>query len=61
MTSRERKDDEAVWVPPFSIPLRRIRPHFWTFSLCFVATLVFYIFVTSSWPKTRTGAKRHRR
>ena len=44
MTSRNR-DDDAAWVSLFSVPLRRIRPHFWTFSACFVATLVFYICV----------------
>ena len=42
MTSRNRNDD-AAWVSLFSVPLHRIRPHFWTFSACFVATLLFYI------------------
>lgn len=45
MTNRNPKDDDAAWVSLFSVPLRRIRPHFWTFSACFVATLVFYICV----------------
>ena len=43
MTNRNRKDDDAAWVSLFSVPLRRIRPHFWMFSVCFVATLIFYI------------------
>lgn len=43
MTNRNRNDHDAAWVSLFSVPLHRIRPHFWTFSACFVATLVFYI------------------
>ncbi len=45
MTNRSRNDDDAAWVSLFSVPLHRIRPHFWTFSACFVATLIFYIVV----------------
>ena len=43
MTNRNPKYDDAAWVSLFSVPLHRIRPHFWTFSACFVATLIFYI------------------
>ena len=43
MTNRNRQDYDAAWVSLFSVPLHRIRPHFWTFSVCFVATLIFYI------------------
>lgn len=45
MTNRNRKDDDAAWVSLFSVPLHRIRPHFWTFSVCFVASLIFYVCV----------------
>ena len=40
--TNHQKNDDAAWVSLFSVPLRRIRPHFWTFSACFVATLIFY-------------------
>ena len=45
MTNRNRKDDDAAWVSLFSVPLRRIRPHFWMPSACFIASLIFYICV----------------
>ena len=45
MNQRNRSNDERQWVSFPSIPLERVRPHFWTFSVCFVATLIFYIFV----------------
>ena len=45
MTNRNPNYDDAAWVSLFSVPLHRIRPHFWTFSACFIATLIFYIVV----------------
>ena len=45
MSNRHPNEDAAAWVSLLSVPLRRIRPHFWTFSVCFVATLIFYIYV----------------
>lgn len=45
MSSRRLNDNVATWVSLLSVPLQRIRPHFWTFSGCFVATLIFYIYV----------------
>lgn len=45
MNQRNRSSDERQWVSFPSIPLERVGPHFWTFSVCFVATLIFYIFV----------------
>ena len=29
----------------FTVPVRRIRPHFWTFSIFFIATTIFYVCV----------------
>ena len=43
MNQRRERRDEAARVSLLSIPVRRIRPHFWTFSVCFVATLIFNI------------------
>ena len=43
MNQRRESRDEAARVSLLSIPVRRIRPHFWTFSVCFVATLIFNI------------------
>lgn len=45
MNERERSDDERQWVSLLGVPAKRVRPHFWTFSVCFVATLIFYIYV----------------
>ena len=58
MNHRRQNDDDADRVAILSVPAKRIRPHFWTFSICFVATLIFYIFVhvviaeNPSWEKT---------
>ena len=43
MNQRRERRDEAARVSLLSIPVRRIRPHFWTFSVCFVASLIFNI------------------
>ena len=43
MNQRRENRDEAARVSLLSIPVRRIRPHFWTFSVCFVASLIFNI------------------
>ena len=43
MNQRRESRDEAARVSLLSIPVRRIRPHFWTFSVCFVASLIFNI------------------
>ena len=45
MNERERSGDERQWVSLLGVPAERVRPHFWTFSVCFVATLIFYIYV----------------
>ncbi|MYC31816.1 MAG: hypothetical protein F4X64_01400 [Chloroflexi bacterium] len=45
MNQRNRRNDERQWMSFPSVPLKRVRPHFWTFSVCFVATLIFYILV----------------
>ncbi|MCY3692591.1 MAG: hypothetical protein OXI54_08630 [Chloroflexota bacterium] len=45
MNQRNRSNDERQWTSFPSVPLERVRPHFWTFSICFVATLIFYTFV----------------
>ena len=45
MNQRNRSNDERQWMSFPSVPLERVRPHFWTFSVCFVATLIFYIIV----------------
>ena len=29
----------------FTVPVRRIRPHFWTFSIFFITTTLFYVYV----------------
>ena len=58
MSHRGRSDNDAERVTILSVPAERIRPHFWTFSVCFVVTLIFYIFVhvmiaeNPSWEKT---------
>lgn len=45
MNQRERGEDHRQWVSILGVPADRVRPHFWTFSFCFVATLLFYIYV----------------
>ena len=45
MNQRERSGDERQWVSFLGVPPERVRLHFWTFSVCFVVTLIFYIFV----------------
>ena len=51
-------DDDAERASIFTVPVRRIRPHFWTFSVFFIATTVFYVYVhaidatISSWQET---------
>ena len=58
MNQRRRNHDDTERVAILSVPAKRIRPHFWTFSICFVVTLIFYIFVhvmiaeNPSWEKT---------
>ena len=55
MNQRNQSGDERQWITFPSVPVERVRPHFWTFSVCFVATLIFYIYVhvvdagNSSW------------
>ena len=44
MNQRERSG-ERQWMSFLGVPAERVRPHFWTFSVCFVATLVFYIYI----------------
>ena len=45
MNQRDRSNEERLWVPFLGVPLERVRPHFWTFSVCFVITLIFYVYV----------------
>ncbi len=45
MNQRERSSDELQWVSFLGVPAERVRPHFWTFSVCFVATLIFYTYI----------------
>ena len=45
MNQRNRSNEERLWVPFLGVPLERVRPHFWTFSVCFVITLIFYVYV----------------
>ena len=53
-----RYDDDAERASIFTVPVRRIRPHFWTFSVFFIATTLFYVYVhaidaaVSSWQDT---------
>ena len=44
MNQRERSG-ERQWVSFLGVPAERVRPHFWTFSVCFVATLIFYTYI----------------
>ena len=45
MNQRDRSNETRLWVPFLGVPLERVRPHFWTFSVCFVITLIFYVYV----------------
>ena len=45
MSRRDRNSDERRWVSFLDVPAERVRPHFWTFTACFVVTLIFYIYV----------------
>ena len=45
MNQRQWNNDERQRGSFLDVPLERVRPHFWTFSVCFVATLIFYVFV----------------
>ncbi|MCY4560614.1 MAG: hypothetical protein OXF79_30470 [Chloroflexi bacterium] len=55
MNDTIRYDDDAERASIFTVPVRRIRPHFWTFSIFFIATTVFHVYVhgiateTASW------------
>ncbi|MDE2788401.1 MAG: hypothetical protein OXL37_17330 [Chloroflexota bacterium] len=58
MNNTIRYDDDAERASIFTVPVRRIRPHFWTFSVFFIATTLFYVYVhaidaaISSWQDT---------
>ena len=58
MNNTIRYDDDAERASIFTVPVRRIRPHFWTFSIFFIATTLFYVYVhaidaaISSWQDT---------
>ncbi len=58
MNDTIRYDDDAERASIFTVPVRRIRPHFWTFSIFFIATTIFYVYVhaidvdTPSWRDT---------
>ena len=60
MSNTIHHDDDAERASIFTVPVRRIRPHFWTFSICFIATTVFYVFIhavdadTPTWRDTPT-------
>lgn len=45
MNNAIRYDDDAERAPIFTVPVRRIRPHFWTFSIFFIVTTLFYVYV----------------
>ena len=45
MKQREKNGDEQQWVSFLGVPAKRVRPHFGTFSVCFVATLIFYTYI----------------
>ena len=45
MSNTIHYDDDGERASIFTVPVRRIRPHFWTFSICFVATTLFYIYI----------------
>lgn len=58
MNNTIRYDDDAERASIFTVPVRRTRPHFWTFSIFFIATTIFYVYVhaidadTPSWRDT---------
>ncbi len=45
MKNTPNYDDDAERASIFTVPVRRIRPHFWTFSVFFIATTIFYVYV----------------
>ena len=45
MTERNERRGDGQWVSILGVPPERVRPHFWTFSVCFAITLAFYIYV----------------
>ena len=45
MNDTMQYDDDAERPSIFTVPVRRIRPHFWTFSIFFIATTIFYVYV----------------
>ena len=45
MNQRNPRNDERQWMSFLGVPAERVRPHFWTFSVCFVATLIFYTYI----------------
>ena len=45
MRQQERSGDERQLVSFLGVPAERVTPHFWTFTACFVVTLIFYIYV----------------
>lgn len=45
MNNTANYDDDAERASIFTVPVRRIRPHFWTFSVFFIATTLFYVYV----------------
>lgn len=57
MNNTTRYDDDAERASISTVPVRRIRPHFWTFSIFFTTT-IFYVYVhaidadTPSWRDT---------
>ena len=58
MNNTANYDDDAERASIFTVPVRRIRPHFWTFSIFFIASTLFYVYVhaidaaISSWQDT---------
>ncbi len=58
MNNTANYDDDAERASIFTVPVRRIRPHFWTFSVFFIITTLFYVYVhaidaaISSWQDT---------
>ena len=45
MNQRDQSGDERQLVSFLGVPVERVKPHFWTFSVCFVLTLIFYIYI----------------
>ena len=58
MNNTANCDDDAERASIFTVPVRHIRPHFWTFSAFFIATILFCVYVhavdaaISSWQNT---------